>query len=70
MKKNIEILLSNKTIEVHFNKELKNHKIIQTIARANRVFPGKDSGLIVSYINLFQNLQKAVEMWCSYISIY
>ena len=27
MKKNIEILLSNKTIEVHFNKELKNHKI-------------------------------------------
>ena len=25
--KNIEILLTNKTIEVHFNKELKNHKI-------------------------------------------
>ena len=28
MKKNIEILINNKTIEVHFNKELKNHKII------------------------------------------
>ena len=28
MKKNIEILINNKTIEVHFNNELKNHKII------------------------------------------
>ena len=28
MEKNIEILIKKKTIEVHFNKELKNHKII------------------------------------------
>ena len=28
MKKNIEILINNKTIGVHFNNELKNHKII------------------------------------------
>ena len=27
MKKNIEILINNKTIEVHFNNELKNHRI-------------------------------------------
>ena len=28
MKKNIEILINNKTIDVHFNNELKNHKVI------------------------------------------
>ena len=28
MKKNIDILLNDKTIEVHFNKELRNHRII------------------------------------------
>jgi len=45
---------------IYLDKPMKNHTLMQTIARANRVFPGKDSGLIVSYINLFSNLQKAL----------
>mgnify|MGYP001231589200 CR=1 FL=1 len=45
---------------IYLDKPMKNHTLMQTIARANRVFPGKESGLIVSYINLFKNLQKAL----------
>jgi hypothetical protein len=30
---------------------------MQTIARANRVFPNKDNGLIVDYVGVFRNLR-------------
>ena len=33
---------------------------MQTVARANRVFPGKYSGLIVDYANVFASLEKAL----------
>ncbi|MDC1145744.1 type I restriction endonuclease subunit R [Candidatus Marinimicrobia bacterium] len=45
---------------IYLDKPMKNHTLMQTIARANRVFPNKESGLIVSYINLFKNLQNAL----------
>jgi len=32
---------------VYLDKPMRNHTLMQTIARANRVFPGKHSGLIV-----------------------
>ena len=31
---------------------------MQTIARANRVFPGKHSGMIVDYANVFASLKR------------
>ncbi len=31
---------------------MRNHTLMQTIARANRVFPGKHSGLIVDYAHI------------------
>ena len=34
---------------------------MQTIARANRVFPEKQNGLIVDYIGILQNLKKALK---------
>lgn len=37
---------------VYLDKPMRNHTLMQTIARANRVFPGKHSGLIVDYANL------------------
>ena len=33
---------------------------MQTIARANRVAPGKESGLIVDYVGVFRALQNAL----------
>jgi len=36
---------------------------MQTIARANRVFPGKPAGQIVDYINIFGQLQYALGMY-------
>jgi len=36
---------------------------LQTIARANRVFPEKTNGLIVDYIGVFRNLEKALAIY-------
>ncbi len=36
---------------------------MQTITRANRVFPDKNNGLIVSYVDVFHNLQKALAIY-------
>jgi type I restriction enzyme R subunit len=36
---------------------------MQTIARANRVYPGKNHGLIVDYVGVFRNLQKALAVY-------
>lgn len=38
---------------VYLDKPMRNHTLMQTIARANRVFPGKHSGVIVDYANVF-----------------
>ena len=36
---------------------------MQTIARANRVFPGKHSGVVVDYANVFASLEKALAIY-------
>lgn len=48
---------------VYLDKPMKNHTLMQTIARANRVFEGKTNGLIVDYIGVFRNLQKALSIY-------
>ncbi len=48
---------------LYLDKPLKNHTLMQTIARANRVFPGKPAGQIVDYINIFGALQNALGMY-------
>src|SRR3546814_4184141 len=42
---------------------MRNHTLMQTIARANRVFPGKHSGLVVDYANVFASLEKALAIY-------
>jgi len=44
---------------------MKNHTLMQTIARANRVFGEKNNGLIVDYVGVFRNLQKALAIYGS-----
>jgi type I restriction enzyme R subunit len=48
---------------IYLDKPMKNHTLMQTIARANRVYPGKTNGLIVDYIGVFRNLQKALAVY-------
>jgi type I restriction enzyme, R subunit len=48
---------------IYLDRPMRNHTLMQTIARANRVFPQKDNGLIVDYIGVFRNLEKALAIY-------
>ena len=48
---------------VYLDKPMRNHTLMQTIARANRVFPGKHSGVIVDYADVFASLEKALAIY-------
>jgi len=48
---------------LYLDKPMRNHTLMQTIARANRVYPGKVSGLIVDYAGVFRNLEKALAIY-------
>ncbi|MFN9372062.1 MAG: type I restriction endonuclease subunit R, partial [Planctomycetaceae bacterium] len=48
---------------VYLDKPMKNHTLMQTIARANRVFREKYNGLIVDYVGVFRDLQRALSIY-------
>ena len=48
---------------VYLDKPQRNHTLMQTIARANRVFGDKNNGLIVDYIGVFRDLEKALAIY-------
>jgi type I restriction enzyme R subunit len=48
---------------VYIDKPMKNHTLMQTIARANRRAEGKTSGVVVDYVGVFLNLQKALAVY-------
>jgi type I restriction enzyme R subunit len=48
---------------MYLDKPMKNHTLMQTIARANRVFRDKVNGLLVDYCGIFRNLQKALAIY-------
>ncbi len=48
---------------MYLDKPMKNHTLMQTIARANRKYAGKEAGLIVDYVGVFRNLQKALAIY-------
>ncbi|MEZ4499878.1 MAG: hypothetical protein R2839_07310 [Thermomicrobiales bacterium] len=50
---------------IYLDKPLRHHTLMQTIARANRVFAGKVNGLIVDYIGIFKNLEKALAIYAA-----
>jgi type I restriction enzyme R subunit len=50
---------------IYLDKPMRNHTLMQTIARANRVFRDKVNGLIVDYVNVFKDLQKALAIYGS-----
>ncbi len=48
---------------IYLDKPMRNHTLMQTIARANRTFRNKLDGLIVDYIGVFRNLEKALAIY-------
>ena len=48
---------------IYLDKPQRNHTLMQTIARANRVFADKANGLIVDYIGIFRNLEQALAIY-------
>jgi len=50
---------------IYLDKPMRNHTLMQTIARANRVFKDKVNGLIVDYVGVFRHLQKALAIYGS-----
>lgn len=50
---------------MYIDKPLQKHTLIQTISRVNRVFEGKDKGLVVDYIGIKNDMMEAVKRYGS-----
>jgi type I site-specific deoxyribonuclease, hsdR family len=48
---------------LYVDKSMKEHTLLQAIARVNRIYPGKDFGLIVDYFGIFGKLNIAMELY-------
>lgn len=48
---------------MYINKPLKRHTLVQTISRVNRIFTGKEKGLIVDYIGIKKEMMEAVKKY-------
>lgn len=53
------------TSTIYLDKPMRNHTLMQTIARANRVFQDKQAGEIIDYVGVFRNLQEALALYGS-----
>lgn len=45
---------------MYLDKPMRDHKLLQAIARTNRPYPEKEAGIIVDYVGIFRNLVKAL----------
>ncbi len=50
---------------LYLDKRLKEHNILQAIARVNRLFEGKDYGLIIDYRGIFGELNDAIDTYAA-----
>ena len=50
---------------LYIDKRLKEHNILQAIARVNRVFEGKDYGLVIDYRGIFGEMNQALEIYAA-----
>ena len=50
---------------IYLDRPMRNHTLMQTIARANRVFPEKEAGLIVDYVGVFRHLEAALAIYAA-----
>jgi type I restriction enzyme R subunit len=48
---------------LYVDKQLRDHTLLQAIARVNRVYENKDFGLIVDYMGIFKKLNSALDLY-------
>ena len=48
---------------MYIDKPLQRHTLIQTISRVNRVYEGKDKGLVVDYLGIKNNMNNALKQY-------
>jgi len=48
---------------LYVDKPMKDHTLLQAIARVNRIHPGKEFGLIIDYYGIFGKLNSAMELY-------
>ncbi len=48
---------------LYLTRQLKDHTLLQAIARVNRLFEGKDFGYIIDYCGVLQNLNEAFDLY-------
>ncbi|MBM2811959.1 MAG: Type restriction-modification system, restriction subunit, partial [Chloroflexi bacterium] len=48
---------------LYIDKPMKAHNLMQAIARANRIYPGKDCGVIVDYNGMLRSLREALAQY-------
>lgn len=51
---------------IYIDKPIRQHTLIQTISRVNRVYEGKDKGLIVDYIGIKKNMNIALRKYTNF----
>ena len=51
---------------MYIDKPLQKHTLIQTISRVNRVYEGKDKGLIVDYLGIYKAMNNALRLYTNY----
>jgi len=50
---------------LYIDRPMKNHNLLQTIGRVNRVYKDKPGGLVVDYIGIAEDLRKALDKYTS-----
>lgn len=53
---------------IYIDKPIQHHTLIQTISRVNRVYTGKEKGLIVDYIGIKKNMNLALKKYTNFES--
>lgn len=55
-----------KNTVLYLTRNLQSHKLLQAIARVNRIYPDKEFGYIVDYYGVIENLDDALELYSSF----
>jgi type I restriction enzyme R subunit len=55
-----------KNTVLYLTRNLQSHKLLQAIARVNRVYPDKEFGYIIDYYGVIENLDDALLMYSSF----
>lgn len=55
-----------KNTVLYLTRNLQGHKLLQAIARVNRIYPDKEFGYVIDYYGVIQNLDNAFQMYSSF----